>query len=161
MAEPAAHELTWQAPEFEHRPKTALWYWVSIAIAILFLGLAIWQKNYFFGVFIIFAELMIFFWGSLEPRMVTFMLNQKGLTIGGKKFYPFSDIKSWSADKEGFLDPEWPDIFLQLNAHFHFGTKVKAPRTLLPEVEKILRTHAKETVFEATMIDVLEKFLGF
>jgi hypothetical protein len=161
MADNAHHELAWQAPEFEHRPKTSTWYWVSIIVSILLLALAIWQRNFIFAVFVVIAELMLIIWGASEPRMIAFSLNQRGLTIGGAKFYPFSDIKSWSADSEGFFDPEWPDITLHLVHHFHTGLKVKVPRAMFLDVEKALRAHAREVPFEPSMIDVIEKLLGF
>ena len=153
--------IAWQAPEFEHRPKTARWYWISIIVSILLLALAVWQRNFIFAVFIVIAELMLMVWGSSEPRMVAFSLNDRGLTIGGAKFYPFSDIKSWSADSEGYFDPEWPDITLHLIHHFHTGLKIKVPRTMFLEVEKALRARAKEVPFEPSMMDVVEKLLGF
>jgi hypothetical protein len=126
----------------------------------LLLALAVWQRNYVFAVFIVIAELMLLMWGSSEPPMVAFKLDQRGLTIGATKFYPFSDIKDWSADSQGFFDPAWPDIFLHLKHHFHTGLRIKVPQVLLVDVEKILRAHAPEVPFEPTMIDVLEKFLG-
>jgi hypothetical protein len=161
MAENDSRKLTWQAPEFEHRPKTATWYWVSMIVAMMLLALAIWQKNYIFGVFVVIAELLLMVWGSYEPPMVAFSLNEKGLSIGGKKFYPFHDIRSWSADSEGFFDPEWPDIFIHFRGHFHPGLKIKVPRPLFTEVEDIFRERAEEVPFEPSTIDVLEKFLGF
>lgn len=161
MADPAPHQLTWQAPEFEHRPKTVTWYWASIIVAIVLLIFAVWQKNYVFGVFVVIAELLLMVWGSHEPPMVAFTLTPKGLRVGTEKFYPFHEFKNWSVDAEGFFDPEWPDIFIHLKGHFHTGVRMKVPRPLLPEVEAILRDHAEEVPFEPSAIDVLEKFLGF
>lgn len=161
MAHDDHHALAWQAPEFEHRPKTMNWYWASIAVSIVLLALAIWQRNFIFAVFIVIAELMLMVWGSSEPRMIAFSMNERGLTIGGAKFYPFSDIRSWSADSEGYFDPEWPDITLHLVHHFHTGLKIKVPRAMFLEVENFLRAHAEEVPFEPTMMDVIEKFLGF
>jgi hypothetical protein len=154
-------KLTWQAPEFEHRPKTNTWYWATILIAILLLTLAIWQKNYFFAVFIVIAELMLLVWGSSEPPMVTFALDHRGLTIGGTKFYPFHDIKSWSVDSQGFFDPAWPDIFLHIHGHFHIGLRIKVPPAILEDVEERLRERVQEVPFQPSAIDVLEKLLGF
>jgi hypothetical protein len=153
--------ITWQAPEFEHRPKTATWYWVSIIVAILLLIFAVWQRNYVFAAFIVIAELLVLVWGSSEPPMVTFMLDEKGLTVGGEKFYPYRDIKHWSSDSDGFFDPAWPDIFLHLTNHFHTGIRIKVPQALFVEVEEALREKVTEVPFEPTAIDVLEKFLGF
>ena len=161
MAEREHHAIAWQAPEFEHRPKTTAWYWARVVIAILLLAMAIWQKNFIFAVFIVIAEVMLMVWGSSEPKMIPFALNDRGLTIGGTKFYPFTDISSWSADAEGFFDPEWPDITLHLVHHFHTGLKVKVPRAMFLDVERVLRDHAREVPFKPTMMDVIEKLLGF
>lgn len=161
MADPNSHELSWQAPEFEHRPKTVSWYWATILISILLIALAVWQKNYFFAVFLVLAELMMLIWGSFEPPMVAFSLNQRGLTIGASKFYPFTDLKSWSADAQGFFDPDWPDIIIHFHGHLRMPTKIKVPVALLTEVEKFLRPRVKEEPFEPSFVDVIEKLLGF
>ena len=161
MALTPSRELAWQAPEFEHRPKTVVWYWATIGIAVLLLAGAVWQRNWIFAVFIILAELMMLVWGSHEPRMVPFSLNERGLTIGGSKFYPFTDIRSWSADTQGYFDPEWPEVILHFNDHFRLSLKIKSPLALLPEVERQFRAHAKEEPFEPSFVDLIEKLLGF
>src|SRR3990167_8463140 len=56
----ADFELSWEAPEFEFREKTVSWYWVTIIGAVLILALAVWQRNFLFGVFILMAEALIF-----------------------------------------------------------------------------------------------------
>ena len=159
--EHAPRELAWQAPEFEHRPKTMRWYWISIGIALLLLIFALWQADYIFAAFVVIGEIMLLVWGSSEPPMVSFSIGAKGLTIGGRTYYPFTDIKSWSADSEGDMDPSWPDVVLHFNGHFRPPMRIKAPRPLLGEVENALRAHAKEVPFEPTFMDVLEKLLGF
>jgi len=161
MAHDPPHEISWQAPEFEHRPKTVQWYWVTIALAILLLGIALWQRNWAFAAFVVIAELMLMVFGSSEPAMISFSLGRRGLTIGGTTFYPFSDIRSWSADSQGFFDPEWPDITIHFKGHFHTGIRIKVPQAIFLDVERILRAEAREIPFKPSMIDVLEKLLGF
>lgn len=153
--------ITWHAPEFEHRPKTAVWYWTSIVIAVALILIAIWQKNYFFALFAVIAEVLVLVLGSREPRMVQFKLDEKGLHIDGRKSFPFVEFRHWSVDAEGFFDPDYPDIIIYTSGHFHAGTHVKVPRALLPEVQEALRRNAKEVPFEPSSMDVLEKFLGF
>ena len=61
-------EIQWHAPEFEYRAKTMSWYWLSILLAVVILALAVWQKNFLFGIFVIVAEILILVWANREPR---------------------------------------------------------------------------------------------
>src|SRR3989344_2517583 len=154
--------IRWEAPEFEHNPKTVSWYWISIIIAILLLAMAVWQRNFFFGIFIIIAEVLILVGAAVEPPMVRFELTEKGLTIGGRKFYAMREIDAFSADVEGVFDEEWPDIVIHLRSHFRPAVRIKAPRRWLPEIRHEFATHnVTELHFEPSFFEVVEKFVRF
>ncbi len=155
------HDIRWEAPEFEHRPKTTRWYWSTIGVAIAFLLLAIWQKSFLFGLFVIIAELLIIVWAAEEPPMIKFDLSERGLQVGEHKFYPMRELAWFSADLEGAFDPAYPDILIHFNHHFRPPIRIKAPMAWLPEIRRTLRVHVQERHFEPGFIEVLEKYLGF
>lgn len=153
-------DIRWQAPEFEHRPKNALWYWTSMFAALLFLGLAVWQRNFFFAVFILIAEVLVIVWGSIEPRVIQFEINDIGVHIDDKR-YPMKELRSFEADLDGLIDPEHPEVVLHLKARFRPSIRIKVPGRWLPEVRATLRHHIPEEHFEPGFVEILEKFLGF
>src|SRR3990167_3564751 len=96
MAEREQREMAWVAPEFEYRRKNVSWYWISIIIAVICIGFAAWQKNFLFGIFVLVAEILILAWGNQKPAMFSFRLTEKGLYIGDRKFFPYTEIESFS-----------------------------------------------------------------
>ena len=154
--------IAWEAPEFDHNPKGVAWYWISIIIAVSLIALSVWQKNFFFGVFIVIAEVLVLVWAGVEPPMIKFDLTEKGLQVGPRRYYPMREIASFSADSEGLFNEEWPDIVLHLRGHFRPAVRLKAPRRWLAEIREVFRTHqVKELHFEPTFLDIVEKFLRF
>jgi hypothetical protein len=154
-------DIRWEAPEFEHRPKTARWYWVTIIVAIVLLVIAIWQRTFLFGLFIVVAEILVIVWAAEEPPIIKFDLSEKGLRIGERKFFPMREMRAFSADLEGVFDEKYPDIVLHFNHHFRTSLRIKAPIAWLPEIRRALRAHMPEEHFEPGMTEVLEKYLGF
>ncbi len=153
--------IRWQAPEFDHHPKTASWYWATIAIAIVLLAVAVWQKIFLFALFVVLAEIMVIVWGSLTPGMIHFELTEKGLKVGNRRFYPIRELKSFSADIEGAFDPDWPEVIIQFDHHFRTPLRIKAPMNWLPEIRREFRVHIPEEHFEPGLADVLQKYLRF
>ena len=66
----ASFEITWEAPEFEYRPKSVSWYWISIIIAAAIIAFAIWERNFLFGIFIVIAEILFIAWGNETPATI-------------------------------------------------------------------------------------------
>ena len=156
---PEKTEVKWTAPEFEPREKGAVWYWITMLIAAAFMALSVWQKNYFFIIFIIIAEILVLVWGGREPEMVEFTLTEKELAIGGRKFYKLDQIEKWSGEEETF--PDFGDIVFHSKNKFSGNVRINVPRLLYPEVAAIFREKAKEVIREESLFDTLERFFRF
>jgi len=48
-------EVSWRAAEYEHEEKSGGWYIIVGLVTLILIALAIWQKNFFFGIFILLA----------------------------------------------------------------------------------------------------------
>lgn len=153
--------IRWEAPEFEHRPKTATWYWMTIAVAVALLALSIWQRSFLFGLFIVLAEILLIVWAAENPPTVQFELTERGIKIGSRKFYPMREISYFSADIDGLLDEAYPEIVLNFHHHFRLPLRIKAPARWLPEIRKELRNHVREEHFDPGFTELLEHYLGF
>lgn len=157
----AEKEIIWEAPEFEYREKGAAWYWLSMVVAIVILVLAVWQKNFLFGVFVIIAEILLIVWGNQQPRMISFKLGETGLTINNTKTYAYKDIENYAFDEEG---EEWVSAIFKLRRQFRPKLKAILPKEMVGEVKALLKTRAAdlmEVEWEQSLIDSLERLIGF
>ena len=90
----ALEPIEWEAPEFEYHEKDPLWYWGSMIIAVIILGIAIWQKNFLFATFIVVAEILLMTIGGKQPRLIRFRIDDRGFEIIGD--FPFMQQPSRS-----------------------------------------------------------------
>jgi hypothetical protein len=151
--------IEWQAPEFEYRHKNISWYWLSIIIAVLVIGFAVWQKNFLFAFFILIAEVLIITWGDREPRMAKFKIANRGLTINDQKFYPLSDIESFSSLEDE--SSEIVTVILKFKSRIKPVLNISVPKDRFEEVRNVIAQTIPETEHEETLLDAMERFLGF
>jgi len=151
--------IGWQAPEFYYKEKDVSWYWISAIIAIILLSASVWQKNFLFAFFIVIAEILILVWAGRKPRMLDFNINEKGLTIDGKKFYPYSTIGAFSVGENA--GGEWDELAFRFNHGLRPLLKTRVPAKQSKEIEKALITVIPKTEFEESLLDILEKLTGF
>jgi hypothetical protein len=153
-------EIQWEAPEFERRPKDISWYWLSIVFAIIILGIAIWQKNFLFGFFIIIAEILLLVWGGREPNLIKFAISDKGLTINNRKFYPLKEFAGFCLEE--INEEEWSMILFRFRRRFSALCQVMVPKALGAEIKKYLVEAAiPEIELEESFIGTLQKFFRF
>ncbi|MBI4087273.1 MAG: hypothetical protein HY434_00370 [Candidatus Liptonbacteria bacterium] len=150
--------MKWQAPEFDYRKKDVSWYWLSIIVAVIILGFAVWQRNFPFGFFIVVAEIMILVWANTEPPMIDFELNDKGLAVGEHAFHSYAELANFSVDEEG--NEEWSHLFFQ----FHRPKpklKIKIPKHLVNDARQIFKKSLPEIKHESSFVDAIEEIIGF
>ncbi len=152
-------EITWQAPEFEYRDKSILWYWGTILAAVLILGVAIWQKSFLFGSFVVVAEVLILFWGNKQPRMVEFKMTEKGLTVSGGKFYSYADMKSFAVDDDP--DSYWKVFFFDFKKKLKLNLRIMAPAEKLHQIRETIKSVVPLVEMEHSLIDTLERIFHF
>jgi hypothetical protein len=156
----AESEIQWEAPEFEHRERDVSWYWISIIIAAAIIAFAIWQRNFLFGLFVVIAEILVIIWGNQTPRMIAFVLTEKGVEIEPGKFHRFSDMESFSIDKSSDDEP-WGVIIFHHHGKFKLPLIIKLPKEKLEEIKNNIKKILKETDYEPSFLDSLEKLIGF
>jgi len=153
-------EIVWEAPQFEYYPKSALWYWTTILIAIIFLAFAIWQKNFLFAIFILIAEILILIWGNEKPEILKFKLNDEGLYIGENNFYNINDIKSFSCAKSVF--PGFWDFKIYFKRNFSLELKILIPEGFYEEIKDFfLQKNIKEREYEESFFDIIQRLIKF
>ncbi len=81
-------KITWQALEYEEKDRTIDWFWALGVIIIAGATTAIIYKSYFFAVLLILGGLMLGYFATKKPDMISYELNEKGLKIN-TEFYPY------------------------------------------------------------------------
>lgn len=151
--------IKWQAPEFEYHPKSPVWYWGTVIVALGLIASAFWMRDFLFGVFIIIAEILILIWSSKEPRDINFTLTERGLNIENHKMYYVRDIESFT----GFEDwsEEWSTIVLDIKGHIKPSIHVHIPRERFAEIESAMASMLPMKNDDPSFLDTLERYLGF
>lgn len=151
--------IEWRAPEFEYRIKGNAWYWKSIAIALVALGVAVWQKNFLFGFFVVVAEILVLAWADKKPKTLTLRADEHGIEIVGHKRYGWKNFEMFSVDEnEG---GEYPQLVFVQKGMFRFPVKMGVPKTERPDVESHIETFVARGEHEPSFLDDLERFLRF
>jgi len=87
-------DIQWQAPEFEKYEKGPGWFIVLGIFALIIFTIVLLMKNFIFAILIILALFTIFIYALKEPRLVTFKISGKGITID-TKIYSYDELKSF------------------------------------------------------------------
>ncbi len=146
-------EVRWRAPEFEYRTKGVSWYWLTAIIAILVVAVALWFGNFLFALFVVIAELVVIFWARQLPRELEFKLDEKGLAMEDKKFYPYEDFS-------GFAVRDSEVIFKQKRRLTPY-LKILASESDIGRIKSFLSNHLAEIEYEESLIDHLARILRF
>lgn len=150
--------IEWEAPEFLRRPKTVSWYWLSAIAAIIILVFAWWQKNIFFGFFIIIAEALVVYFGRQEPRRLKFSVGEQGVMIANEKYLSYDKLASfWMRPK----NEEFQELILKNKSHFLPYLKILTDTESSGRIKKILQNHLPEEEYEDNLLDTISELAGF
>ncbi len=150
--------VKWQAPEYEHVERTTTWYWISIAIAVLLVGIALSQKNFLFAILVVIAELTIFRFSNEKPKVWDFRIDRQGITIEEHKTYKFKDIALF--DIHPFSD-KYYELVLHPKGKMSQYLKMFIPVDHEDRIKKALKENVKHGEIEPSLIDILERWIGF
>lgn len=156
---PTPFNISWEAPEFEYREKEISWYWISIIVAALIIAFAVWQRNFLFGFFIVVAEILFVLWGNETPRAILFSITEKGIDVDeGRKFYSLQQFENYSVNS---LDEDWVELIFTFRAKVKTPLKIIFPENSLAELHKNLKSLVKEIEHQPTLLDSIERLIGF
>lgn len=86
--------VEWHAPEHEHFEKTADWYWWSGLLALILLGIAIWQSSFLFAVLVVIGWIALAVNAAHIPRDIRLAVAERGLVIDNKLYF-WKDLDSF------------------------------------------------------------------
>lgn len=147
--------LEWTAYEYAYREHGPAWFLTAGGAATLLIVIGILAKSYFFIAFVALAFVVIMLYAKRKPQKISFVLTKEGVKAG-RKFYNFSDLKSfWIFEKSGAKE-------LSLET-----SKTLAPFVRLPlgdtdpkKIRKILNGSLPEKEHKELVSDQIAKNLG-
>lgn len=150
--------VSWKAAEYAFRERGLHWYWITIIIAAILFLVAVKQRNFFFGVFVIVGTILLCIMYSRKPTEFEFVLSEKHIEINGRIAYRFDEFVSFAV-----RDNEFKHNHLILKKKKKLGGLVRLPlSTAATDVVKTkLKTKLKEVEYEETVSDIIEDMLGF
>lgn len=150
--------IMWAAPEAEHIERSTTWYWGSMAVAIVLIAIALWQKNFLFAVFIVIAELFVFMLAGEKPKIWDFTIDERGVTIEGHKTYRYKDITLY--DVHQFSD-DYKELVLQTRSKVHHYIKIFIHAKDEAKIREALDKKITHGEIEVTSLEFLERLIGF
>jgi uncharacterized membrane protein len=149
--------MTWRAAEYEHYDKSTAWYVVNGVVAAAIIGYALYQKNFFFAVFIVIAFIMLMFFSRRRPEVFDFRVDESGIGVG-RSSYNYESIENFSMrSRLGRLD----ELILKRKVSMNPIVKIPIDSKLAGEVKEFLGGKLPEIEYEESLLDTFAEWFGF
>ena len=148
--------ISWQAYEYDHKPKTTDWFWAVSIITIAISVVSIIMNDVLFGVFVLLAGFALALYSTREPRIIRASVNDKSIRVNNIVF-PFSEIQAFCVA----TDINYPSLVLTLK-------KPIMPHVVIPlgdadaqGVERMLSLKLQEVPYVEPMAHKIFDAFGF
>ena len=91
-------KINWSALEYEDKERHIDWFWALGVIVVAGAIASVIFANYFFAIFLIIAGILMGFFATKKPEMVSYELNEKGLKFNDH-IYTYEKIKAFWVQK--------------------------------------------------------------
>lgn len=128
--------LRWQATEYIHHEKDALWFVVfaAVVIAMMVFSILVIQSVTFTVLIPVMAAALVVY-TRRPPRMIDYTLSSQGLHLNDQ-LYPFSDFKGFGVIRDG----QEYSIMLLPTKRFKLGVSVYFPEEAGEAIVDVLGT---------------------
>jgi hypothetical protein len=156
-------EITWTASEYHFYRKGAGWYLLSLLAAIILFLIALWQKNLFFAIFVVIAEIVLIYWAKRLPQTLDFKINTKGVEIGDIKFYPYEELHGFCIQEitDSTESPGSAELILKTKTKIHPFVKINIPKKYAETAKNFLKKFVKEIEYEDSVSDIIDRLIRF
>ena len=149
--------IEWDAHEYEHKERSADWFWavgiISIAVAVT----SVIFGNIIFGVLVLIGAFALSLFANRPPNNVHIVVNEKGVTKD-KIHYPYSILESF------WIDTDHPHQKIILRSG-----KLLMPLIIIPlgestnveELHESLSQFMKEEFHSLPFVEKILEYLGF
>src|SRR3989344_7161291 len=156
-------EITWVASEYHFHPKSAGWYLLSLLAAAVIFLIALWQKNLFFAIFTVIAEIILIYWAKRPPQTLDFKIDRRGVAIGDIKFYPYEELSGFCVQElsGGDDSPAGTELVLKTKTKIHPFVKINLPKKYAETARSFLKKFVEEIEYEDSVSDAIDRIIGF
>jgi hypothetical protein len=153
-------EISWSAPEYHTYEKNVSWYWLVILGTVVIAGIALWQKNFLFALFIVVASFLVTAWGDRKPRTLDFVLSEQGLEIGEQRHYSFDEFSGFAIipTRE---DPELHELLFHVKGRIGNWLKIIIATQRHDAIKAFLAAHLPELEYEESFAEHIGRMLKF
>lgn len=152
------NEISWRAAEYDHFEKSPGWYAAVGGTALVLFIIALWQKNFFFGIFILLAGIMVVFLSNRKPGILEYKFTDKGFGMGHNVFYEYDKLDNFSLrNRPGRLD----ELILKRKITVNPFLRIPIDGRTAEKVRLFLVQKLPEAEHRDSMMDVLTDLLGF
>lgn len=156
MEEIIIDKIEWTAPEYKHKEKSVDFLWTIGLVAIVGVGITVWNGNYLFAIFLIISGASLIFFSIREPEEVTFSIETSGFTMGKEK-YEWKKIKGFNIKK----DDKEALLIIEINKYLLPIYTIPLPIELAPKMkESLLKVIPNTEIDESPSMKFMEK-IGF
>lgn len=149
--------IEWEAPEHEHKQRSADWFWATGILTISASVAAFIFGNVIFGILILIAAFSLALFINREPDMISVRMDERGIARD-KMYYPYEMLQSFWID----VEHAHPKIMLA-------SKKAYLPLIIIPlshetdaeKVADLLMAHLKEEPHTLPLLERLIEYLGF
>ena len=149
--------MSWEAHEYFHHDHSTDWYWWTGLMAVVLLGLAIYQGSFLFGVLVLLGWFTIVLYAVRPPRLIKFALTERGVLIE-KTLYPWQNLQSFWIF---YNPPLHKDLALESKKAFMPRIKIALGKTDPSQVRDIMKKFLPEVEQEESLIDNLSHLAKF
>lgn len=156
MSQPS-FKIEWDAHEYEHRERSADWFWVVGIISVSITVVSIILGNIILGILILIGAITLSIFAKRPPKTLHVIIDQKGIARE-KTLYPYETLQSF------WIDTEHPHKKIILKSK-----KLLMPLIIIPlednadleEVREKLSLYITEEYHSLPFIELVLEYLGF
>jgi len=148
--------VNWDAAEYIHMEKGALWFVAFAFVVLALIAIDVFLlKSWTFSALVIVMAIAIIVYSRRPPRTIHYALSAKQGLYVGERLYHFSEFKAFGLIRDG----EHFSIMLIPTKRFSPGVSVYFPETVGERVVDILGQHLPMENLKLDAIDVLVRKL--
>ncbi len=155
-------KITWSALEYEEKERTDDWFWALGIIIVTSSIASIIFENYFFAVLLVLAGVLLGFFATKNPEMLTYELNVDGLVVRNR-LYPYENIKSfWVQVDDSPLNNIKPLLFIHSERIFMPVITIPIQKIMAEDIHSIfLSQEIPEIPMKEHPSEKIMEILGF
>lgn len=149
--------LSWKAPEFRKYEKTILWDAVIFGVTLLLTLWGIWSSDIVFTALVVLAGILLWHYGTQEPKEVSFAVRSDGIQAGSL-LYNYKILESfWVFYEPGQVNELMVRTKKTLFPLVHINLDREDPE----EIRKVLKSFLEEKEEHYPISHALAHIIGY